>query len=102
MFASIQIEYHSILTVYKTLASNYPVYLRNKFTTDFPRNTRQASQAFLRPAENKSASLTLTTGSFRWRGIQSFNKLPFDLRTEIRLEKFKKEVKKWISNNIEI
>ena len=96
------IEYHSVLTVYKTLVSNYPVYLRNKITSDFPRNTRQASQGFLRPAENKSANLSLTTSSFRWRGLQSFNRLPFELRTERKLEKFKKEVKKWISNNIEI
>lgn len=96
------IEYHSILTVHSTLVSSYPVYLRNKFNSDFPKNTRQATQGKLRHSVFSGANLSLTTSSFTWRAIQSFNSLPMEIRTEKRRTKFKKAVKKWILDSIDL
>ena len=78
-------KYFSLLQMWKTEKMNVPLYLKDKIrtlddgklSTDLPR-------------------LQITSRSYRWTTVNSWNKLPENLRLEKSLKTFKKGVKRWI------
>ena len=46
--------------------------------------------------------LLLTSETFRWKTTSRWNNLPMELRTELRLKRFKLDLKKWIRDRREV
>ena len=45
--------------------------------------------------------LALTANSFCFRTSREWNKLPLDIRTEVRIGAFKRKLKIWVHQNVE-
>ena len=92
--------YHSTLLVYKVKQSRSPRYLDNMFSWSYQYTTRQAESGLIKLKGRPR--LDITRNSFRWRAAEQFNSLPEIIRNSTRIFTFKKEAKKWISQNIPI
>ena len=84
------ISYHSMLTLFKIRSSKEPEYL-SQFLCNDSRNLR-----IVVPNQD----LTLTKNSFSFRASDQWNQLPIQLRKEVKIGTFKKDVKKWIIANV--
>ena len=84
------ISYHSMLTLFKIRSSKEPEYL-SQFLCNDSRNLR-----IVVPNQD----LTLTRNSFSFRASDQWNQLPIQLRKEVKIGTFKKDVKKWIIANV--
>ena len=67
--------------VHKVLASRSPQYIFNMFSTDYTRETRQASRMEIKQ-DRDHPELGLTMDSFRWRATRDYNRLPVELRKQ--------------------
>ena len=76
--------YTTLLTVHKTSGMEAVVPRRQE-------NTMKAD-----------ANLTISRGGFFFRGSAFFNNLPLLLRTTSNEIQFKREVKKWVKQNIDV
>ena len=94
--------YHTVLSTYKVLDSQKPLYLSSKLVRDHPYRTRLASSGGLRYKEGHGVDSSLTHKSFINRAIRDFNSIPADLKTTKTLNNFKKKLKIWIKSNIPI
>ena len=87
--------------VHKVLASKSPQYIFNMFSTDYTRETRQATRMEIKQ-DRDHPELELTRDSFRWRATRDYNRLPVDLRNQVSLRIFKTRLWKLITMNIPI
>ena len=94
--------YHSTVLIYKTLQTTYPKYIYNKLAGEFPYNTRLAQSQAVRMGEDFKTKLDLTEKSFMQRATLSFNLLPTSLRQVRKIDVFKKKLKVWVSENIQL
>ena len=94
--------YHSTILIYKTLQTTYPKYIYNKLSSDFPYNTRLAQSEAVRMGPDFKSKLELTEKSFMSRATTSFNQLPTSLRQIPKIEAFKKKLKSWVLENVQI
>ena len=94
--------YHSTVLIYKTLQTTYPKYIYNKLAGEFPYNTRLAQSQAVRMGEDFKTKLDLTEKSFMQRATVSFNLLPTSLRQVRKIDVFKKKLKVWVSENIQL
>ena len=85
------IAYHTLITVFRIRQSKEPEYL-----------------AVVLGRDNKwgniiveNSTLSLYKNSFVPRGSVLWNKLPRHLKIEKKIGKFKKELRKWVANNVE-
>ena len=93
--------YHILVITHKTLQSQQPKYLYEKFkNSQYPCNTRLSTNNSIRIDGSFNADLSLTLSSFRWRSSVLYNTLPVGLRTETRLTGFKYELKGWVKQHI--
>ena len=93
--------YHSLVITHKTLLSQQPKYLYEKFNSQYPCYTRLSANNSIRIDGSFNADLSLTHSSFRWRSSSLYNTLPVRLRTETKLSRFKFELKGWVKENID-
>ena len=84
------ISYHTLISVFKMRASGEPEYLA-QFLSNDNRNDRLVIP---------NTDLTLTKNSFAFRGPEQWNQLPIQLRKQVKIGTFKKELKKWIFENV--
>ena len=94
--------YHSLVVTHKTLLSQQPRYLYEKFSNPYPCNTRLAATNSIRIDESFNADLSIALSSFRWRASALYNTLPVGLRAEKKLSKFKAGLKDWVKGGIDI
>ena len=94
--------YHSLVVTHKTMLSQQPRYLHDKFGTQFPFNTRLAASRQIRIDANFDAELSLAQTSFRWRASRLYNGLPTSIRSETKVARFKFHLKQWVRDNIDI
>ena len=85
--------YHTVMTVYRSVTSGKPKYISDRFKLKRPENGifphRQHGKIEIAPRK-----LSLSKGAFIYRGATLFNLLPFNLRTENKIQRFKQNVKK--------
>ena len=94
--------YHSLVMTHKTMLSQQPKYLHDKFGSQYPCNTRLAASSKIRIDASFNAELSLAHSSFRWRASKLYNELPLEIRSETKMIRFKATLKKWVQVNIEI
>ena len=94
--------YHSVVQVFKTIQTKYPEYMYSKLNNQFPYNTRLAQTESVRMGLDFKSKLELTERSFMNRATFNFNSLPQELRKVSKLERFKKMLKQWIQENVQI
>ena len=89
--------YHSVLTMYRILRNEKPVYLRSRVAFDFAYQTRLATGGNIR-----YNGATVTEGSFTSKSIVNYNRIPDSLKSVTSLPTFKRKLKKWTLENIPI
>ena len=94
--------YHSVILIYKTSQTTYPKYIYSKLSSQFPYNTRLAESDSVRMGPEFMSKLEITEKSFMNRSTVSYNKLPAELRKISKLEVFKKKLKVWVLENVNI
>ena len=94
--------YHSLVLTHKTMLSQKPGYIFAKFGSQYPVNTRLAASKKIRIDGNFDADLSLSHDSFRWRASKLYNELPVHIRTETKMDRFKSNLKQWVSSNVPI
>ena len=99
--------YTSLLTVHKSLVRGQPQYFKEKLSPRFPSCSALNGSEVVVPRRQEytlsaSSNLTISRGGFFFRGATLFNKLPLNLRTSKNEIKFKREVKSWVKQNIDV
>ena len=89
--------YHTVLTMYRMLRSDKPVYLRKKLSRNFPYPTRQATGGHIRYQDESEVDR-----SFISRGTKAYNSIPDDIKKLSTIPTFKKKLKSWTIENISI
>ena len=92
--------YQTVLHVHKVVLTGKPNNIRKKFLTDHPYPTRLASGGGLRLAGDRVATSGLSQKGFHYRGVQSYNRIPTEIRMIRNLVTFKSKLKQWVSTNI--
>ena len=90
--------YHSLLLLWKIQTFKKPRFLEEQFTRHFPYQTRRATSSCL--SVSAKPRTELCRRSFVYSSTLNWNKLPYDLRIETKLETFKAKLKIWVRNNI--
>ena len=98
--------YTTLLTIQKTLVRGQPHYFREKL---LPRhqggNNDELDSVAPRRQENSlkiNSNLTISRGGFFYRGAALFNKLPLSLRLTKSESQFKREIKQWVQQNVDV
>ena len=92
----------TIMTVFRVLTSGKPKYLADKLQLRRPDGDNVA-RVPLRHQHTITIirrDVAVARGGFVYRGAVLFNSLPLELRQETSLLKFKRGVKKWVSESI--
>ena len=84
------VVYHTALTVYRIRQSNEPEYLAEQLQFD-NRNGRVIVP---------NIKLGLAQKSFCYRGADTWNMLPINIRKARKIGEFKAGLKKWVQNNV--
>ena len=92
--------YHSLLLTHKTMLSQKPGYIFDKFGSQYPANTRLAASRKIRINGNFDADLSLSKDSFRWRASKLYNELPVHIRTDSKMDRVKSNLKQWVGVNV--
>ena len=85
------IAYHTLITVYKIRMKREPEYLAGSLLRD-----NHYGRIIV-----KHSNLGLYRNSFVYRGSTLWNKLPRDLRSEMKIGAFKRKLKSWVEFNVE-
>ena len=96
------IAYHSLVLLYKVQMNHEPKYLHGMFTTERRYNTRGEGVGKLDCVSVDPPTLRISCHSFRWRTVQSWNQLPASIRQIRSLLDFKRKLKTWIREHIEV
>ena len=87
------VVYHTVLQAHKTLSTGRPSLLYDSLTSQYPYQTRGATSGQIRLHEN------ISTKSFKYRAMVSYNSVPVDVR-QGALPTVKKKLKQWVANNV--
>ena len=88
--------YHTVLQVWKVRSAGVPSYINSKFQAAV---TRSAEEGTLRvPIVERD----LSSKSFLVRSAGMWNRVPPDIRNSQNLETFKRKLKGWTRENVEI
>ena len=90
--------YHTVLTTYKIVRKERPVYLHEKMCQEKMYNTRSE----IRFADKFAAKSERAKSSFCYRGALSFNRIPIELQGEKNAMIFKRKLKDWVLRNIDV
>ena len=94
--------YHGVILLYKVRQCKKPRYLFDMFTTSRRYNTRGENLGKLASSSEISPVHGLNLKSFRWRSIQAWNSLPTRIRDMTNIEVFKKHLKEWVQENLDV
>ena len=87
-----QLEFfHTVMTIYKMKQFNEPEYFVDKI-----QNVNRNGNIIL-----NNCRLSLFRKSFSFRGLEYWNSLPSELRSISGISNFKKELKKWVMQNVQ-
>ena len=92
--------YHTIVQLFKIKQDRKPVYLYDKISTEFDYKTRLATSNGIK--ENQKVKSDERKKSFTPRATRQWNKLPVSLRSVVNLKQFKKELKAYVRENVNI
>ena len=101
--------YHSLILVYKVLATQSPQYLYMKlsgvqgatfYETRYMKN-KQANQGIVL-GDDSQATSELARNSFKYRATEKWNILPLEIRSAGKLTEFKRLLKAWVLENVDI
>ena len=92
--------YHNMLQVYKIKTTGRPVYFHEKFTRQFGANTRLATTNGIKLDQRVKSELA--KNNFTYKSVKQWNELPVKIRQSTTLTTFKKDLKVWIKENIDI
>ena len=65
---------------------------------EYSYSTRQAKKGMIKPIG--IPKLKISQGSFRWQAANFYNQLPTELVQIPEITRFKRDVKKWIRENV--
>ena len=89
--------------VFKTLKTATPSYLNGRLsTTPHSIGTRQSTTGGIRQEETYRWRSSTKCGSMRYRGTIDYNRIPVEIRTCTSLVTFKKKLKLWVKDNVDI
>ena len=96
--------YHSVLMLHKTRVSTLPKYLYNMyiFNQETEKSTRLGALKLIKSSKSVNPKTQLTRNGFRFRSIQYYNQLPLEIRCVEKVTHFKKLLKLWIRENVQI
>ena len=63
--------------------------------------TRQEASGALRQVPEEEARLDLAERSWCWRAAKSYHTLPVEIKTLVKLPKFKTQLQAWVKKNVE-
>ena len=101
--------YHSLFLVYKVLSTKSPKYLYMKlpgvqgstsYTTRYIKN-KKANQGIVLGQDSQATS-DLARRSFKYRASEKWNDLPLEIRNANKLNEFKRLLKNWVLENVNI
>ena len=84
------VVFHSVLAVYQIRKAGEPEYLASILSNDNSRGNINIP----------NTNLTLAKKSFCYRGAEWWNIVPEQIRSIEKVISFKKEVRKWVGNNV--
>ena len=96
--------FHSVVLLHKTRLAKSPRFLY-EMAKEMPEpkyDTRASREKKLLTTGDQMPSQQLSWNSFRWRAVRSWNMLPLSLREVTNISKFKRDLKHWIMENVEI
>ena len=96
--------YHSVLMLHKTRVSTLPKYLYNMyiFNQETEKSTRLGALKLIKSSKSVNPKTQLTRNGFKFRSIQYYNQLPLEIRCVEKVTHFKKLLKLWIRENVQI
>ena len=94
--------YHTLLTVHRAIKEGKPKYIFDKLSTKVPIEGEIFPMRQQNKVEVPDYKLTLSRGSFCYRGVNLWSRLPLYLRETDSYRKFKPQLKKWVVSNIPI
>ena len=92
------IFYHKVVQLHKIRETKLPESLFKMYEWNYTYPTRQEAKGLIKPIG--TPRLRTTQSSFRWSAAQCFNSLPQKLTLIKEGQKFKGEVKAWITENV--
>ena len=92
------IMFQDLVLVFKIRKEGRPVYLFNKLSSQFSRNTRNAKNNKIK--QNQKPKSEISESSFVNRSIVNWNKLPHEMTNLTDINKFKKELKGWVKLHV--
>ena len=90
------IFFQTVLQVHKIVLGEGPVYFKQRFSTQHPRDTRQATGGRIWRGQH------WTSSSFSSRGAHVYNTIQDYIRSCTSIPTFKSKLKNWVSSNIPI
>ena len=96
------IFYHTIVLFYKTKKYSAPTVRLNMPNAYHFYNTRAKSMGNYRVFSEIKTPSDIALRSYRWRSVQSWNILPYEIKSIKNDVQFKKSLKVWIMGNIDI
>ena len=90
------IFYQTVLQTHKIVQGEGPVYFKQRFITQHPRDTRQAAGGNIWRGQD------WTKNSFSARGALAYNSIPANIKNNTSLATFKSRLRKWVLSNISI
>ena len=96
--------FHSVVLLFKTRLTKKPRYLFEM--AEIQENTRYGTRTShkrkLFSVGHQLPSNQLNWNSYRWRSVRSWNLLPREMRELDNVSEFKKQLKIWVRDNVEI
>ena len=90
------IFYQTAVQAHKILQGEGPLYFKQRFSAQHPRDTRQAAGGSIWRGQDWPSN------SFSARGTIAYNTIPNDIRNSSSLATFKSKLRKWVLSNISI
>ena len=94
--------FHTVVLFYKTRQNKVPSVLYNMASSDFTYPTREKTKGNFKVSSGSGIPSALAEQSFRWRSVEMWNKLPVEIKSKKNIQEFKKSLKAWISQHINI
>ena len=92
--------YHTVILFYKIRRNSTPTVLFDMAQADYPYSTRAKAKGSYKVLSSIRVPSSLAVQSFRWRSVQFWNMVPFEIKSTNSMVKFKKSLKLWITENI--
>ena len=97
------VVYQTVIMIFKTLRTESPWYLHSKLSpAPHPFRARQSTMGNIRLDESHRCKSSLKSSSLRCRGAVDYNRIPVEIRASPTLATFKKKLRQWVKDNIDL